>query len=558
MVDSRTISNIVKDRAIPRFVKENHETFVAFMGAYLEFLEQTRGPTDISKNLVNYLDIDNTLDEFVEHFRTKYMVNIPASMLADKRLVAKQIKEFYLNKGNENSYKFLFRILYDADITLFYPKTLILKTSDGKWQQNTSVKIILSDDSILPYLANSKIVGSSSGANAIVESILKYVDRGIYIVEFFLSNSKGAFEDEESIVITYIDGNNEEQTSTQTLLKLYSTITITNPSSNYTVGDIIPIREEGSNGEEFAQGQVIQVNTGPIIGLSILVAGLGYNGTLQEITSYYALPIDWTWDDIYLPDAYIVGDSDNFDFSIEYIFDTFGAVYLEGTGDVILIHDAPGGSGVGARGLVSLVGNDGEILDVELLKYGTPYQAPLAEVVSISGTGADISVSGGGGSIVKAELQQHPIVLESDYDSYGLTTYPDFSDTGDNGATGTLNTASFVTYPGQWIGEDGKLSSIMVLQDSFYYQDFSYVIQAGIDETIWKDTIQKIIHPAGLALFGQVVIRAEPTVTTDVSVLNTNIVTISDDLGVPVEFGDITIATWSRDSNGDISSPVIV
>ena len=59
----------------------------------------------------DYRDIDETLDDFIQHFVNEYLVNIPKTVLADKRLLAKNIKRFYQNKGNEDSYKFLFRIL---------------------------------------------------------------------------------------------------------------------------------------------------------------------------------------------------------------------------------------------------------------------------------------------------------------------------------------------------------------------------------------------------------------------------------------------------------------
>ena len=48
----------------------------------------------------------------------------------------------------------------------------------------------------------------------------------------------------------------------------------------------------------------------------------------------------------------------------------------------------------------------------------------------------------------------------------------------------------------------------MKIQDSLYYQDFSYVIKVGrtIDE--WRDSFKKTMHPAGFYFTGQVNIES--------------------------------------------------
>lgn len=50
----------------------------------------------------------------------------------------------------------------------------------------------------------------------------------------------------------------------------------------------------------------------------------------------------------------------------------------------------------------------------------------------------------------------------------------------------------------------GHLSSNMYLQDSSYYQEFSYVIRTKQSIESYSDIIKKILHPAGFAMFGYV------------------------------------------------------
>ena len=42
------------------------------------------------------------------------------------------------------------------------------------------------------------------------------------------------------------------------------------------------------------------------------------------------------------------------------------------------------------------------------------------------------------------------------------------------------------------------------LQDSYYYQDYSYVIRSGSSYQDWEQYFNKIVHPAGFAVFGEV------------------------------------------------------
>ena len=56
---------------------------------------------------------------------------------------------------------------------------------------------------------------------------------------------------------------------------------------------------------------------------------------------------------------------------------------------------------------------------------------------------------------------------------------------------------------GYYKNQDGHLSSVDVLQDSYYYQDFSYVIRSALPYSIYEKDIKKLLHPAGILLFGE-------------------------------------------------------
>ena len=62
---------------LPAFVKQDHETFVAFMEAYYEYMEQQGKPYEIIGNLTSYTNLDETTNEFLDYFKKQYAQDIP-------------------------------------------------------------------------------------------------------------------------------------------------------------------------------------------------------------------------------------------------------------------------------------------------------------------------------------------------------------------------------------------------------------------------------------------------------------------------------------------------
>ena len=73
---------------------------------------------------------------------------------------------------------------------------------------------------------------------------------------------------------------------------------------------------------------------------------------------------------------------------------------------------------------------------------------------------------------------------------------------------------------GRYSSDRGKVGSrYQKVIDSYYYQDYSYVIQSRTPIDVWRDLIKQTTHPAGFQLFGEVLIDSEqeasmPTVQT--------------------------------------------
>jgi len=83
------------------------------------------------------------------------------------------------------------------------------------------------------------------------------------------------------------------------------------------------------------------------------------------------------------------------------------------------------------------------------------------------------------------------------------TNYAIVSEINQGALSTTIGTIG--TTAGQFNNDKGKISeSLMRIQDSYYYQDFSYVVKVGAAIADWRAEIKKAVHPAGFAMFGEV------------------------------------------------------
>jgi hypothetical protein len=64
-----------------------------------------------------------------------------------------------------------------------------------------------------------------------------------------------------------------------------------------------------------------------------------------------------------------------------------------------------------------------------------------------------------------------------------------------------LKTTNLTSVKG-YISDDGKPSAKKYIQDSYYYQDFSYDLQSDVLIDTFYNTIKTIAHPTGMELFG--------------------------------------------------------
>ena len=276
------ISNLVNSQ-VPFFVRNDHQKFVQFIEAYYEFLEQEGRLVSTAKNVVSYNDIDRTIDQFADKLYNQYMKNIPSTVLADKNLLLKHIKDFYLSRGSEKSIRFLLNILFaEEGIDFYYPKTDILKASDGKWYVQKSLRVnglqinaqANNNFVALEKFQNRRLYGNTSLASATVERVDRFFEKGTQIDELILSGIRGTFKNGEVVYALFDENQIENNSVTANVFGgIITAVDITNSGTGYNIGDHPIITGTSGSGGDIV---IDRVSTGNIQSISVLNGGAGY------------------------------------------------------------------------------------------------------------------------------------------------------------------------------------------------------------------------------------------------------------------------------------------
>ena len=154
MSDLKT--SLLVNRQVPEFIRDEYPLFITFLEAYYEYLETKQGTqlndlTQRAKDLRYISDVDESIADFENNFFNTYATLLPKDVQVDKAFLIKNVLPLYLAKGNEKSFKLLFRMLFNDEVDIILPKNSVLRVSDGKWTVDNILKI---EDNIRNILIN--------------------------------------------------------------------------------------------------------------------------------------------------------------------------------------------------------------------------------------------------------------------------------------------------------------------------------------------------------------------------------------------------------------------
>src|SRR6056300_1490861 len=541
-------------------------------GATSTVVSYRGNPVHNIQQLLAYADVDNTVYDFLDKFRDSFMESIP-NTLADglaKRKLVKNTKDMYAAKGTRDGHKLFFRILFNEEATIIYPRDNMLRVSDGQWSTDKVIRVIETGTSDFTKAIGQRLTGSTSRATALIATVVKFREGNDLIAEINV--------DANSVTGTFVA--DEIVTTTDTTLDLQISATVkgvvtggvvTLGGAYYDTND--PVVLTGGNGNNAATARVESAGAGSIDEIVIENGGSGYtageelrfdltNTEGKDVRAKIAVvgggfllepstspdniitedgDLIVTDDDIqYISKEQTVGELDHLvledgdqivieeatftDLGVPAEIGEITKVHMINRGNgfikLPLVSDSATSSGSGSRLFAASTVSPmvGHVEGISITNFGLRYTANPEVILN-----RNILVQNVSGSFAAGDTLTSHTGTVVDFDNarniLEVQTSVDFNQ-GDSittitGATATVYQASaseatstvgvIGTKVGNFVSDRGKVSvDTMRIQDSLYYQDYSYVVRIGQSINQWRESIRRSVHPAGWNVFGEV------------------------------------------------------
>jgi len=556
---------LVEDIANNRLIISAQDKFVeneiiigASSGAQANITNYKPNPVNNIVDLVNFRDPDNAIGHFLTNMRDEFLTTLPENLAAgiSKRKLIKNIKSLYRAKGSVRGHEMFFRILFGETSETIYPREQMLKASDGQFDSLKVLRVIASVGDA-NQLVGRTITGQSSNTTAIVENTSQFQIGDKTVTQLILNEDsiQGTFTVGEEIRGTETD--NDDYFIKANVTGIPGNKNITNDGSLNSTTDTISLTAGG----EGALFQVEEIGPGSITDMIIDNAGSGYNigdrlsftntATNGSNAAGFVKIVNGgisgddgttgmsTGDRIVLEDETTSGDpydgkvlvQEKFT-GLQQITDFF---LTNGGSQYTSLPTVSVTSSTGSNAVIKAFGTDvGKVVKVKTVELGRSYETSPTPptlgffnngiVTNVSGTflttNSITSSSGGSGTIVKLDPDRGLLKIK---DVTGTFAIDDTLTSATSGtctlkkldrATASVDVVAVSDTDGAFISERGKLSeTTMRVQDSLYYQDYSYVIKVGRSIAQWRDAFKKTMHTAGFYFTGQVDIESKITVT---------------------------------------------
>ena len=491
----------LKKDQLPEIVQTEFPLFATFIEKYYQFMDEATSPSSKIHNHTQ--DIDLASEDFLDKWRGALTSDFPKLLKVDRSLFYKRAKDFYEAKGSKRSIETFFRVMYDENVDIIYPYQYTLKPSDGIYSVERAIKIQESEHgggSLEPLDLEGKKVDIRFKETTGTVTVTKSLNASVTRVEKNTYQTNGLTLQRYELICSFDDpsvltvkGPGAGGVAAATVSSGgVSAITVTNGGGGYNCVPAIQIFSAQGDSGTGATAHAL-VSGGVITSIVIDSAGTGYSA---------APTIELDIDNI---KTYVVGDGAG-----KTEADIYGYVVrvLTKVGFKSYSGSATNaGFKIGQIYAINEAGDDGKAYAVNGY-FDDDY-------TFIGGSNdAYIRVT----SITTAGLPSTFAVINPGSTFTRETVDIQIASPSGESATISLTTGYLFEYEGKWKNDQGKLSDVNVLQDNKRYQPFSYVIKSGIEKTTWERPLKNAVHPAGMQVFGDLIVKSYVDFNVDFTV----------------------------------------
>ena len=532
-IENRNVSYLV-DNQVPAHIKENHSGFVTFLKKYYEFMDQAGESGD---SILNYnSDIDYASSDFLEKWRRALASDFPKTIKTNKDFFYKRAKDFYESKGSRRSIETFFRALYGEEVTVEYPGQYTLKPSDGIYNVERALKLQESEHGGVkePLELTGKKIDiryyETTGSVTILKTLgatVKRVEKNTYQTNGLTLQRFELIVDFDTVTTT-VEGPGAGAIANATVSGGAVTgITVNNGGGGYHAAPTVSIFHADGTGAT----ATASVTNGVITSIAVTAGGSGYTSapTIELQTDSHK--------------SYVVDDG-----AANEVTDIYGYLVRVLTGVTFKTYSgsaSDAGFKVGQIYLINETGDDGR---------GYAVTGYFAEDYTFKGGANDAYVRVT--SVTTAGLPATFTVINPGSTFLNASTdIPLVSPLGET-CTVTIATGYLFEYEGKWKDDRGKLSDVNVIQDNKRYQPYSYVVKSNVAQTTWDRKLRDTVHPAGMEVFGDLIVRSEilfnpefiveTTGTIFYKFIATDVVNTSETIAKVIDYNLATTTTTSE------------
>lgn len=429
---------------------DNHYTFyikyisnVKFVDDELVYVEKIEGSSisSISTRTIDTNCVSTVAGDFITYFRSYLDVDgIFDAVDIHTAKYLKNIKDVYSAKGSEQALVFLLNSIHNTKANILYPNENILRASDGRWNQESFITVRVTYGSI-PDDPSEIFIKSDSGTRKALLTRVEILESTV--VRLYYDNTQ-VVKVKENDIVQFRNANNIVICQAVTI-RSPSSIKVEVPGKNWRIGQIVTI--PGTIKDTIAR--VTQVDSiGRLLSLDIIEYGYNHieNQSLT-ISPYSNIPI---------------------------------------IADITLIRERISINPSAYNYTLNI--NDGTKGILEELRASS--KGYFAQDYAITLTNNPYNLNAFYIQRYEYDPNEEIIIQEEDQDWI------------ESQATIVFNYGVTMKLAGKWSDDSrGQISNQqIVLQDNFYYQQFSYVIDSELNPNEYMD-LALSVHPAGMKMF---------------------------------------------------------
>lgn len=453
---------------LPEDLRERSANLIQLLKDYYTHINES-GQASYEINSINSSrDLDTADTVFLDKIQKEIAASIPKNIIANRVSLYKNLIRYYSVRGSQDSIELFFRVLFNDSVEVYYPREDMLIPSSGVWNAGAVRPVYTKAPTVVIEGNGVGATARATVANGAVQSI-EIVDGGTgYDTATLDIDGDGTGATAEAII------------SRGEILRIV-------PFQYSTAGEIVYTRGDGyapnselqveiSGGSGFsgteAAASAFTNSLGEVDYVTITNPGTGYNSASVTATIIAGSGFGGTPAELYV-------DVNSNGVITGVRITNSGKNYTTATITVT-------GDGSDADLVPHLA--DGVINSVTAVDEGSGYTGTIS--ISIPGGTEDAVVFANRGTGAnEGKIVSYTIAYGgSGYDLPGILVD---------------------TYQGIYTQNKGFVSDTIKLQDSYFYQKFSYVIRTGNNVDTWKDSFNRLVHPAGFIFFGEILILLE-------------------------------------------------